>query len=74
MDKRSFLDRIAEKIALPPDEDEGVRLGRKTRWAEIKNGEGKVTGYIELFWGGRLGWVSIPGASRVIEAGSEKIS
>jgi hypothetical protein len=46
----------------------------KTRWAEIKNGEGKVTGYIELFWGGNLGWVSIPGASRVIDAGSERPS
>jgi hypothetical protein len=65
-----FLDRIAERIALPKDEL-CARLTNKTKWAEIKDGDGKVTGYIELFWGGRLGWVSIPGASRVIEAGSE---
>lgn len=58
------LDRIAEKIVLP--EGEGG-----SRWAEIKNGAGEVTGYIEMLWGGQ-GWVSIPGASRVIDAGSEK--
>lgn len=65
-----FLDRIAEKIALPAAE-EGARPTNKTRWAEIKDGEGKVTGYVEMFWGGRLGWVTIPGASRTIAAGSE---
>jgi len=72
MGKRNLLDRIAERIALPPKGEEGARLTNKTKWAEIQDGEGKVTGHIELFWSGRLGWVSIPGVSRVIDAGSER--
>jgi hypothetical protein len=70
MKRLQFLDRIAERLSIPSDE-QGARLTNRTRWAEIKDGTGKVTGHIELFWGGKLGWVSIPGASRVIEAGSE---
>jgi hypothetical protein len=68
-----FLDRIAEQVDRLRDE-EGARPTNRSKWAEIKNGEGKVTGHIELFWGGKLGWVSIPGASRVIGAGSEVAS
>jgi hypothetical protein len=68
-----FIDRIAEKVHLPRDE-EGARLTNQTKWAEIRDGEDRVTGYIELFWGGKLGWVSIPGASRVIGPGTERPS
>jgi hypothetical protein len=64
-----FLDRIAERIV--PSEEDGAELTNRIKWAEIKNGQGECTGYIELFWAGKLGWVSIPGASRVIEPGSE---
>lgn len=59
MNELTGIERIAE------------RIDASTKWGVIKNGDGKVTGYIELFWGGDLGWVSIPGASRVIAAGSE---
>ena len=62
------IDRIAEGIDLPPADNPD---GLKTKWAAIKDGTGKVVGYIELFWGGKLGWVSVPGASRVIASGSE---
>lgn len=64
-----FLDRIAERVEMPKPEE-----GVASKWAEIKNGEGKITGFIEMFWGGeKLGWVTIPGASRVIDAGSEQV-
>jgi hypothetical protein len=36
----------------------------KVAWASIKNGTGEITGYIEVFWGGKLRYVTIPGASR----------
>jgi len=36
----------------------------KVAWAAIKTGAGEITGYIEVFWGGALGYVTVPGASR----------
>jgi hypothetical protein len=64
------IERIAERVQVP----QGNPANLKSYWAEIKDGQGKVTGYIELFWGGKLGWVSIPGASRMLPPGSEEIS
>ena len=38
-----------------------------TKWVPIKTSAGEITGYIEMFWGGHLGWVTVPGASRFKE-------
>lgn len=75
------LDAAAERIVFPKG---GQECGssrqpaplagepKESYWAEVRNGKGEITAYIELFWGGKLGWVSVPGASRVIDAGSRK--
>jgi hypothetical protein len=41
---------------------------QKKKWVTIKNGRGKIKGYILLFWSDRGGWVSIPGQSLFREA------
>jgi hypothetical protein len=66
-----YVDRIAKRIELRRHEP-GARLTNRTRWAEIRNSDGELTSYTELFWGGKLGWVRLPGASRVIDAGEEQ--
>ena len=38
-----------------------------TKWQAVKRGDGSVVGYLELFNAGN-GWVSIPGASRFVDA------
>ena len=44
---------------------EGIMEKRTSKWATIKRGDGKITGYIELFYAKHMDkWVSIPGVSR----------
>ena len=38
------------------------------RWAAIKTGSGRVTGYIEVFQTQSGRWVTIPGVSRFADA------
>jgi hypothetical protein len=63
------LKHIGERVQVPAAEREP---GETSRWVAIVNAEDKVTGYLELFWGDHCGWVTVPGASRIIEAGSER--
>lgn len=43
-------------------------MKNKVRWATIKTGTGRITGYIEMFWSPSCGWVTIPGVSRFADA------
>jgi hypothetical protein len=46
----------------------------KVKWANIKNGRGKITGRIELFWSIRLrDWVSVPGVSKYENYEAQKL-
>lgn len=42
------------------------------RWIPVRRGDGTITCYLEC-WNSDLGWVSCPGASRVINAETGEI-
>ena len=43
-----------------------------TKWAAIKTGSGRITGYIEVFRTTGDKWVTIPGASRFADASARE--
>lgn len=75
---KEVLDRISERLDISKPRPRfgslvaptGLKKTDQQVWAEIRNRKGEIIGYIQLFWGGKLGWVSIPGASQVIDARS----
>jgi hypothetical protein len=42
-----------------------IEMSNSSKWFPIKRGDGKVTGYIEMFWHKATGqWMTVPGVSK----------